>query len=197
MTLKPLDQQIQFILEIDQLKSVLRRTSLINEARLENSAEHSWHIAVMAVLLADYANEAVNVLHVVKMLLVHDIVEIDAGDTFAYSDVSKADQHTQERLAAERIFGLLPTAQSAELMTLWEEFEAILTPEAKFANAMDRLMPTLHNYHNNGGTWQTPGVTLEKIKQRLTPVSAGSAELGQFVHAIVDDALARGLINPE
>src|SRR5690242_19257034 len=109
MPLNRLEQQIQFILEIDKLKSILRRTSLINEARYENSAEHSWHIAVMAMLLAEHADELINVPHVVKMLLIHDIVEIDAGDTFAYSNVSKVDQHNKERLAAERIFGLLPT----------------------------------------------------------------------------------------
>jgi len=189
-----LDQQIQFILEIDKLKSILRRTSLINEARRENSAEHSWHIAVMAVLLAEHANEPVDLPHVIKMLLVHDIVEIDAGDTFAYSDVSKVDQQAKERVAAERLFGLLPTDQASELQALWEEFDAMHTPEAKFANAVDRLMPILHNYHNQGGTWHENGVTLEKIVKRVSPIGEGASQLGQLTQTILDDALARGLI---
>ncbi len=195
MAINRLEQQIQFILEIDKLKSILRRTSLINEARRENSAEHSWHIAMMAILLAEHANEALNLTHVVKMLLVHDIVEIDAGDTFAYSGVSKVDQQTRETIAAERLFGLLPSDQAAELQALWEEFDAMSTPEAKFANAVDRLMPILHNYHNQGGTWREHGVTLAKIEQRVSPIGDGSVELGQLTQALLDDAVARGLIN--
>jgi putative hydrolase of HD superfamily len=195
MSSSRLDQQIQFILEIDKLKSILRRTSLINEERRENSAEHSWHIAVMAVLLAEHADEPLNLLHVIKMLLVHDIVEIDAGDTFAYSNVSKEDQQAKERIAAERLFGLLPADQADEFRALWEEFDAMFTPEAKFANAVDRLMPVLHNYHNHGGTWRENGVTLEKIIKRVSPIGDGSTQLGQLTQAILDDALARGLIN--
>lgn len=194
MPMNRLDQQIQFILEIDKLKSILRRTSLINEARRENSAEHSWHIAVMAVLLAEHANEPVDLTHVIKMLLVHDIVEIDAGDTFAYSDVSKVDQQAQERIAAERLFGLLPADQAAEFRGLWEEFDEMHTPEAKFANAVDRLMPVLHNYYNHGGTWRENGVTLEKIIKRVSPIGEGASQLGQLTQNMLDDALARGLI---
>lgn len=194
MPMNRLDQQIQFILEIDKLKSILRRTSLINEARRENSAEHSWHIAVMAVLLAEHANEPVDLTHVIKMLLVHDIVEIDAGDTFAYSDVSKVDQQAQERIAAERLFGLLPADQAAEFRGLWEEFDEMHTPAAKFANAVDRLMPVLHNYYNHGGTWRENGVTLEKIIKRVSPIGEGASQLGQLTQNMLDDALARGLI---
>ena len=194
MPLNRLEQQIQFVLEIDKLKSVLRRTSLINEARRENSAEHSWHIALLAMILAEHADEPVNILHVIKMLLIHDIVEIDAGDTFAYSNVSKADQHTKERLAAERIFGLLPEDQQDEMLALWEEFEAMQTPEAKFANAMDRFMPTLHNYHNHGGTWHENGVTLERIQKRMSPIGESSTVLGQLTAALLQDALAQGMI---
>jgi len=194
MALNRLEQQIQFVLEVDKLKSVLRRTSLINEARRENSAEHSWHIALLAMILAEHADEPVNLLHVIKMLLIHDIVEIDAGDTFAYSNVSKADQHTKERLAAERIFGLLPEDQRDEMLALWEEFEAMQTPEAKFANAMDRFMPTLHNYHNHGGTWHESGVTLERIQKRMSPIGESSAVLGQLTAALLQDAQAQGMI---
>ena len=136
-------------------------------------------------------------LHVVKMLLVHDIVEIDAGDTFAYGNVSKLEQQAKESIAAERLFGLLPAEQAQQFRALWEEFDDMHTPDAKFANAMDRLMPTLHNYHNGGGTWQAPGVTLAKIRARTGPIGEGAAELGQFVQAILDDAVARGLIHGE
>jgi len=189
-----LDQQIQFILEIDKLKSVLRRTTLINEARRENSAEHSWHIALMAVLLIEHANQAIDLPRVVKMLLIHDIVEIDAGDTFAYSGVSKIDQSAKERIAAERLFSLLPDDQAVELRALWEEFEAMQTPEANFANAVDRLMPVLHNYHNGGGTWRESIVTLEKVITRVSPIGEGSAALWEFTQTILADAVNRGLI---
>lgn len=188
------EQQLHFILEIDKLKSVLRRTSLINEARRENSAEHSWHIALIALLLAEYANVPVDVLRVVKMLLVHDIVEIDAGDTFAYSGVSKAEQQAKETLAADRIFQLLPSDQAVELRQLWDEFDERTTPEAKYANAMDRLMPLLHNYYNNGGTWREPGVTMTRVMDRLQPIDDGSHELWDFVKSLLDDAQAQGLL---
>lgn len=195
MSTNRLDQQIQFILEIDKLKSILRRTSLISEARRENSAEHSWHIALMAVLLIEHANETLDLIHVVKMLLIHDIVEIDAGDTFAYAGINKADQQAKETVAAERIFGLLPNDQAVELRALWEEFDAMSTPEAKFANAVDRLMPILHNYQNQGGTWREHGVTLAKVEQRVSPIGDGSAELGQLTQAILADAIAQGFIH--
>jgi len=176
------------------LKSVLRRTTLINEARRENSAEHSWHIALMAVLLIEHANQAIDLPRVVKMLLIHDIVEIDAGDTFAYSGVSKIDQSAKERIAAERLFSLLPDDQAVELRALWEEFEAMQTPEANFANAVDRLMPVLHNYHNSGGTWRESIVTLEKVITRVSPIGEGSAALWEFTQTILADAVNRGLI---
>lgn len=196
MPLNRLEQQIQFILEIDKLKSILRRTSLVNEARRENSAEHSWHIALVALLLVEYANESVDILRVVKMLLVHDIVEIDAGDTFAYSGVSKAEQRAKEVAAATRLFGLLPADQAAELHALWQEFDQEETPEAKFALAMDRLMPLLHNYHNAGGTWHEPGVNLERVQKRMSPIGASSAVLDEFIQRLLADAVARGLLKP-
>ncbi len=196
MPLNRLEQQIQFILEIDKLKSILRRTSLVNEARRENSAEHSWHIALVALLLVEYANESVDILRVVKMLLVHDIVEIDAGDTFAYSGVSKAEQRAKEVAAATRLFGLLPSDQAAELHALWQEFDQEETPEAKFALAMDRLMPLLHNYHNAGGTWHEPGVNLERVQKRMSPIGASSAVLDEFIQRLLADAVARGLLKP-
>jgi putative hydrolase of HD superfamily len=191
-----LTQQIAFVLEIDRLKSVLRQTQLIGRERRENSAEHSWHIAVLAMLLAEHANQPVDLLHVVKMLLIHDIVEIDAGDTFAYSSVPKAEQSARERLAAQRIFGLLPADQQREFLELWEEFEARLTAEARFANAVDRLMPVLHNVHGNGGTWKQHQVSYEQVVQRLNPIGDGSAALWAFVQSLLTSAVQEGMLAP-
>jgi putative hydrolase of HD superfamily len=196
MTSHRLAQQIAFIIETDKLKSVLRRTRVLADGRCENSAEHSWHIALMAILLAEYANTPVDLLRVVKMLLVHDIVEIDAGDTFAYSGVSRSEQQAKERLAAERLFRLLPADQATELRSLWDEFEASESAEAKFALAMDQLMPALHNYYGNGGTWHEPGVTLERVRKRLGPIGDGSAELWEFVQTLLHDAVTRGMLRP-
>src|SRR5690606_13001631 len=145
MSADRLQAQLAFLLEIDRLKRILRRTSLVGGDRRENSAEHSWHLAVMAMILAEHANEPVDALHVLKMLLVHDIVEIDAGDTFAYDVQANQDKEAREQAAAERIFGLLPADQRDEIRAMWEEFDARVTPEARFANAMDRLMPALQN----------------------------------------------------
>ena len=146
-----LERQIEFIVEIDKLKTVLRRTTLIDRSRHENSAEHSWHIALMAVLLSEHAKEEVNLLRVVKMLLVHDLVEIDAGDTFCYDAAANLDKEERERAAAARLFALLPPDQGAELWALWEEFEAMATPEARYAAALDRMQPILHNLRDRGG----------------------------------------------
>src|SRR5204863_6389117 len=149
-----LTQQIAFVMEIDKLKTILRQTSLMDNSRRENSAEHSWHLAVMALTLGDYAEPGTDLTHVVKMVLVHDIVEIDAGDTFAYDAQGYTDKNEREERAAARIFGLLPKDQCDELLALWHEFEAIDTPEARFANALDRLEPLLGNYATGGGSWK-------------------------------------------
>ena len=149
-----LPQQIDFILEIDRLKSVLRRTSLLDHSRRENTAEHSWQIALMAVLLAEYADPQVDINRVVMMLLVHDLVEIDAGDTFIYDEQARVTQADRERRAADRIFGLLPQGQGQRLRALWEEFETRESPEARFASAIDRLQPLLSNYFTKGSSWK-------------------------------------------
>src|SRR5262249_50705513 len=146
-----LARQIAFIIEIDKAKQVLRQTLLMDGSRLENDAEHSWHLAVMALLLAEYAGEAVDLLRVLKMVLIHDLVEIDAGDTFVYDVEALATRREREERAADRIFGLLPADVEEEFRALWEEFEAQATPEARFAAALDRLQPLLHNYHTGGG----------------------------------------------
>lgn len=194
MTASRLNAQLTFLLEIDRLKRVLRRTSLVGGDRRENSAEHSWHLAMMAMVLAEYANEPVDLLHTIKMLLVHDIVEIDAGDTFAYDVQANLDKEVREQAAAERIFSLLPSDQREEVRALWDEFDARQTPEARFANALDRMMPSLQNYANAGGTWRAPGVDYAAVVHRLHPIDDGAHVLWQHVDAMLTDAVKQGLI---
>lgn len=189
-----LEQQIRFIVEIDKLKAICRRTRLIDRSRDENSAEHSWHIAVMAPLLAEYTDAKIDVLKVIKMLLVHDVVEIDAGDTYCYDLAAHADKAEREEAAADRLFCLLPADQATEFRSLWDEFEAANTPEAKFANAMDRLQPLLLNYQTHGEYWQANGVTIEQVRQRMAPIAEGSASLGDYVQHLLASAVERGYL---
>jgi putative hydrolase of HD superfamily len=189
-----LHEQLTFILEIEKLKQILRRTTPVGSNRPENSAEHSWQLAVMALLLAEYADTPIDRAHTIELLLVHDLVEIDAGDTFAYDLHANQDKAQREQAAATRLFGLLPPDQNHQLRTLWEEFEAGQSPEARFAVALDRLMPTLQNYANDGGTWRTPGVDRTAVYRRLAPIGAGSTPLWEYVQALLEDAVARGLI---
>ena len=158
-----LTQQLRFLLELDRLKSVFRQSRLIHTDRMENSAEHSWHLAMLAVVLAEYAAEDIDLVRVVKMALIHDIVEIDAGDTYIYDEQARQEKARIEQQAAERIFGLLPKQQAAELRTLWEEYEAKQTPEARFAGALDRLQPLLLNYHTEGQMWRHHGISSEQV----------------------------------
>ena len=189
-----LTQQLQFILEIDRLKSVLRRSLLLEDHRRENSAEHSWHLAMKALVLAEHANEPLDLLHTLKLLLVHDIVEIDAGDTYAYDPDGHEGKSDRERMAAARIFGLLPAEQASEYSAIWEEYEAQQTPEARFALALDRLMPLLHNYHTGGITWRENRVTRAQVEERMAPVAVGSDALAAAVAAVVEQAAATGLL---
>ena len=191
-----LARQLAFILELDKLKAVLRRTRLLDDSRHENSAEHSWHLAIMALLLAEYSDQPVDVPRVVALLLVHDIVEIEAGDTFAYDEAGVLDQAEREARAADHLFGLLPEDQGAALRTLWDEFEARQTPEARFAAAMDRLQPMLHNLQLGGGTWQSYGVGMDQILARAQPIADASAELGRFIAAELRRAYPEGRIPP-
>jgi putative hydrolase of HD superfamily len=193
MTESRLEQQIAFLVEIDRLKHVLRRTSLIGGERRENTAEHSWHVAMIALVLAEYSNVPVDLQRVIKMLLVHDIVEIDAGDTFAFDVTGYLDKAERELVAAERIFGLLPDDQECELRGLWEEFEAGETPEARFANMADRLMPALQNYNNSGGTWREANLDRAMVEHRMEPISAASSVYA-YVNALIDEAVAHGMI---
>ena len=186
--------QIRFILEIDKLKGVLRRTSLVDSSRRENSAEHSWHLAVMAVLLAEFGPPGIDLTRVITMILVHDVVEIDAGDTFCYDQTGILDQHERESRAADRLFALLPPDTGAELRGMWEEFDARATPEARFAAALDRFQPVLLNYTSGGGTWREHRVTREQIVARNQPMGDGAPDLWEFARSLIEDAAARGII---
>jgi len=164
-----LDKQLAFLREIDRLKTVVRLSPLIDRSRRENSAEHSWHLAMYALVLAEHAAGTVDILRVVKMLLIHDIVEIDAGDVPFHVPATHVGQAERERLAAERLFGLLPETQAAEFRDLWHEFEAAESDDARFAKALDRFQPMLHNAATDGGSWVECAVTLEQIKARCQP----------------------------
>lgn len=186
-----LQDQLRFIVEVDKLKSVSRRTWLIDGSRRENSAEHSWHLGLMAVLLAEYAPSGTDIARTMKLVLAHDLVEIDAGDTFAYDVAGNADRLERERAAADRIFRLLPADQAGEVRALWDEFEAGATPEARFALALDRLQPLLQNVAANGGAWRSHGVSHERVLERMRPIRDVSAELWAFVEGALDDVWAR------
>jgi putative hydrolase of HD superfamily len=190
-----LSQQLAFILEIDKLKSILRQSPITcAERRRENDAEHSWHIAVMASLFAEYAPSAIDLSRAIRMLLIHDIVEIDAGDTFAYDAAAYADKDERECRAADRLFGLLPSDQAAEFRQLWDEFEAATTPESRYANALDRLQPLLLNSRTEGGTWTKHRVARSQVLTRMEPIRTGIPELWPVVLAIIEDACAQGWI---
>lgn len=189
-----LDQQLKFIIEIDQLKTVLRRSLLCDGSRRENSAEHSWHLAVMAALLTEYATERVDIARVLKMLVMHDIVEIDAGDTYAYDPEANTTRNAREEEAAERIFGLLPEDQGKELRNLWDEFEARATADARYANALDRLQPLLLNFQSGGISWLQHGVSAAAVLERMRPIQIGTPELWSVVENIVTEATVRGLL---
>jgi putative hydrolase of HD superfamily len=192
-----LGRQIAFLVEADKLKTVIRRTPLTDASRLENSAEHSWHLALAAIALREYAPRGVDLLRVLELLAVHDLVEIDAGDTFAYDSAAHDTKAERERLAAERIFGLLPSAQAAELRGRWDEFEAHATPEARYANALDRLQPLLLNMQAGGGSWRSYNVTRPAVLRRMAPVQDALPDLWSFVLEVVERFCASGAIAGE
>ena len=188
-------KQIEFILEVDKLKHVLRQTILMDRSRRENSAEHSWHISLLVFILADYSKDTdIDLFHVMKMLVIHDLVEIDAGDTYCYDDKGRKDQYQREEIAADRIFGLLPADQAAEFRALWDEFEKRETAESRFANALDRVQPFLHNYFTDGQTWQANNITRHQVHQRMRPVKDGAPELWDYVNTLIDDAVKKGIL---
>ena len=188
-----LAQQIRFIVEVDKLKEVFRQTLLTQSRRQENDAEHSWHLCLMVIVLAEHANTpGLDVLRVLKMLLLHDLVEIDAGDTFAYDTARMADQHEREARAADRIFGLLPADQTAEFRALWDEFEARATPEAKFAAAVDRFQPMLQNCLTEGAAWRQHGVTSDRVIARNRHIADGAAAVWDYAAQLIADAVKAG-----
>lgn len=189
-----LKQQIAFIKQIDQLKYIQRKTRLFNSDRHENDAEHSWHLAMMALVLAEHANARVDLFKVIRMLLIHDIVEIDAGDTFLY-DTTKSHVNSEEELkAAQRIFGILPEDQARELIDLWQEFEAGISEESKFAKTLDRLEPVLQNASNEGGTWAEFDVRLDKVLEKIRVIGNGSARIWEYTEEVIAESVRRGIL---
>ena len=190
-----LKKQIEFILEVDRLKHVLRQTILMDRSRRENSAEHSWHIALLVPVLAEYSTETdIDLLHVMKILVIHDLVEIDAGDTYCYDDTGRENQTQREEIAADRIFGLLPAGQAAEFRALWDEFEKRETAESRFANALDRVQPFLHNYFTDGQTWQENYINSSQVHERMRPVKDGAPDLWDYVDSLIADAVKKGIL---
>ena len=187
-----LKKQLDFSLEIDKEKNVFRQTHLSEHGRNENDAEHAWHMAIMAYLLREYANEEVDIAKVMLMCLIHDIVEIDAGDTYAYDTERIATQKVREDAAKERIFSLLPDDQKAEMISLFDEFEEYQSPEAKFAHAMDNLQPLILNNSNGGGDWKEHAVTSETIYSRQTKTRLGSEKLYEVTNQIIQENIKNG-----
>ncbi|MFD2700043.1 HD domain-containing protein [Paenibacillus shunpengii] len=198
MSIERVAKQIEFIREIDELKHVLRQSYLMNGSRRENDAEHTWHIAVMALLLKEHAiDDQLDLKRVVHMLLIHDLVEIDAGDTFAYDVKGYEDKWDREVAAAKRIFGLLPDEQASEWMNLWLEFEEGLTNEAKYAAAMDRLHPVLHNFYTEGKAWRAHQVSVSAVKARVAVIAEASPVLADYAASLLEQAVEKGYLLPE
>ncbi|WP_459209181.1 HD domain-containing protein [Aquimarina rhabdastrellae] len=191
-----LDQQLNFIKEIDKLKYIQRKTRLFNSDRHENDAEHSWHLAMMSLVLAEHSNQDIDILKVLKMVLIHDLVEIDAGDTFLFDTQKNHTNTTDETIAAKRIFGLLPPDQTQAYISLWQEFENAITPEAKFAKAIDRLEPVLQNVSNKGGTWKEFNVPYKTIYNKLkNNMINGSKILWNFTEKKLNHLFTNNIIN--
>ena len=189
------NSQLAFILELDHLKNIYRRTYVLHEDRRENDAEHSFHLAIMACILAEHAKKPVDVLHTVKMVLIHDVVEIDAGDTYCYDTEGYKTKAAREQKAADRLFALLPEDQCREYRALWEEFEARETPEAKFANALDRVQPMLLNFKKGGISWMEHEITAEQVKARNIGITdEGSEVIGQLAAEIIETARQEGML---
>lgn len=187
-----LKKQIDFMLELDKMKNLYRQTYVLHEDRRENDAEHSWHIAILAFMLAEYSNEPIDVPHVMKMLLLHDVVEIDAGDTYCYDEDGNKTKAEREERAARRIFGILPDDQYDEYYALWREFEDSVTPEARFAAVLDRIQPLLLNYTKGGISWQEHGIHKEQVLARNTAYFSSSDTLSEAIKHIIEDAHEKG-----
>jgi putative hydrolase of HD superfamily len=192
-----LESQIRFILEVDKLKEVFRQTVCTQSRRAENDAEHSWHLCLAVIVLAEHANTRnLDVLRVLKMLIIHDLVEIDAGDTFAYDTAGRAGQHDREALAADRIFGMLPQDQAREFRGLWDEFEEMASPESKFAAAIDRFQPCLLNCSTEAAAWRRHGITQDRVIARNSAIAEGSADLWKAMEKRIAEAVSAGHLAP-
>ena len=187
-----LDQQLKFTAEIDKMTGILRRTMLIDESRRENDAEHSWHIAVMALLFTEYALEPVDVSRAVKMCIIHDLIEIYAGDTFAYDINANKDKAQREKAAADKLFAMLPAEQGKEIRSLWEEFDLVQTPDAKYATCMDRLQPFLHNTLTQGHTWVEGQTTRPMVEKRMAIIKDFMPQVYKWVEENIDNAIQKG-----
>lgn len=190
-----LTKQIDFLIEIDRMKNVLRQTLLADGSRRENDAEHSWHFAIMALILQEYAySPEVDISRVLKMALVHDLIEVYAGDTFCYDDAGNATKEAREKEAADKLFGKLPAEQGAEIRTLWEEFDAMETPDAKYAASIDRLQPLINNYLTQGHTWKKGNVTSDKVYKRMEPIRTGMPQVWEAVEFMITDSIRQGFL---
>lgn len=187
-----LKKQIDFILEIDKMKNLYRQTYVLHEERKENDAEHSWHLAIMAFMLSEYSNQSIDVLKIMKMVLIHDIVEIDAGDTYCYDEKGYSTKSEHEEAAAQRIFGLLPEDQRDEYYSLWREFEDSETNEARFAAILDRLQPLMLNYTKKGISWKEHGIYKEQVLNRNKEYFSESDEIAELILSLIDDAAQKG-----
>ncbi|MFR4350085.1 MAG: HD domain-containing protein [Roseburia sp.] len=186
------EKQMSFIMELDKIKKINRQTYLSDGSRKENDAEHSWHLALMAFVLAEHANEEIDVLKTIKMVLLHDVIEIDAGDTYAYDTEANKTKRERELLAADRIFGLLPEEQRSEYRGLWDEFEAMETAEAKFANMLDNVQPLLLNVATDGKSWREHGVKRSQVMARNARTHEGSEEIWSYAKALIEEQLVKG-----
>lgn len=187
-----LKKQLDFMLELDKMKSIYRQTYVLHEDRKENDAEHSWHLAILAFMLEEYAAEPIDTLKVIKMVLLHDVVEIDAGDTYLYDEEGYKSKAEREEKAAQRIFGLLPDDQRDEYYALWREFEDDITYESRFASILDRMQPLLLNYTKGGIAWKEHGVHKEQVLSRNRPYFDASHELAEGIESVIEDAAAKG-----
>ena len=191
-----IQNQIKFVLTIDEMKNIFRRNLLADGSRRENDAEHSWHLAMLAMILEEYSAEKICIERVLKLALVHDLIEVYAGDTFAYDAKGNEDKHEREVQAADKLFGILDPVQGAEIRALWDEFEAMETAESKYANAIDRIQPLMLNYLTDGHTWKMGDVTSEKIYKRMDIIRTATPELWHIVEGIINTSIKAGILKP-
>ncbi|MBR6418721.1 MAG: HD domain-containing protein [Oscillospiraceae bacterium] len=191
------EAQMAFLIEMDKMKNIYRQSRVLHEDRRENDAEHAWHLGMLALVLAEYANEPVDLKKVLATVLIHDVVEIDAGDTYAYDAAGNATKAEREQKAADRLFGLLPPEQGAEMRQLWDEFEAGSTPEARFANALDRIQPLVLNYCKHGESWKAHGTQQSQVRGRMQRIYDGSDVLGKYAESIIARAVEEGILGAD